>query len=124
MVLVYFLYDNLISRVEDEAGVQTTTVKLPGSSRYHVNGKLVMVNKEQLREIFNSSVSLMRAGGDNAKLILAPLPRYTTAPCCRAKGHLTNFGGKEYAKAMGNRLADIKQWIKDFTFGSGSATLG
>jgi hypothetical protein len=103
--------------VEDDVGELTAPIKLPGSSRYHVNGKLAMVSREQFRDIYNISVPLLRAGGDNAKLIVSPLPRYTTAPCCRAPGHLTNFGGKEYAKKMGRRLADLKEWLKDFTYG-------
>jgi hypothetical protein len=49
LILVYFLYDNEIYMVEDDAGELTAPIKMPGSSRYHVNGKLAMVSRDQFR---------------------------------------------------------------------------
>ena len=39
------------------------------------------------------------------------------AKCCTADTHITNFGGKAYAKAMGNQLADIHGWLDDLARG-------
>ena len=63
------------------------------------------------------SVSLLRAGGNNKNIILSPMPRYISAKCCSDKTHLSNFGKKNYANAMGKALVDIHFWIDDLAHG-------
>jgi hypothetical protein len=117
VVLIYFLYDNEIYMVEHDGGELTAPVRMAGSSKYHINGKLAVVGRDKFRDIFNVSVPLLRAGRDNPKLIVSPLLRYITAPCCKGSGHLLNYGGPEYALYMGEAVENIRQWLKDFTFG-------
>jgi hypothetical protein len=91
-------------------------------NRYHINGKLATVGRDRFKELFNLSVPLLRAAGECPKLLLSPLLRYITAPCCKDTGHLTNFGGPEYALFLGEAMENIKSWLKDFTYGKKSAT--
>jgi hypothetical protein len=117
LVVIYFLYDNEVYLVENEGGELTNPVRMPGSSRHHINGKLAVVNRERFKEIFNLSVPLLRAGKECPKLVISPLLRYMTAPCCKAAGHLTNYGGPEYAMFLGEAVENLRSWLKDFTFG-------
>jgi hypothetical protein len=71
----------------------------------HVLGELCVVSRDDFKLIFNMAVPLLRAGGDNAQ-----------APCCDEDGHCTNFGDKAYREMLGEALAHLDSWIKDFTF--------
>jgi hypothetical protein len=93
LVILYSLYDGVYV-VENEDGELTAPIKLGGSNKYHINGRLATVDRDKFKEIFNISVPILRAWGDCAKLIISPLLRYITAPCCREAGHLTNYGGQ------------------------------
>jgi hypothetical protein len=64
-----------------------------------------------------SSVPLLRAAGENPKLIISPLVRYINAPCCENAGHVTNFSKADFAVMLGEAMADIRAWLKDFTYG-------
>ena len=85
--------------------------------RYHVVGALKMADRETFKQIVYSSVPLLCAGGEGVKIVVAPMPRYITGPCCNNRGHVTNFGEKKYGRSMGDRLADIGDWVKEFVYG-------
>jgi len=85
--------------------------------RFHVEGALKMADRETFKQIVYGSVPLLRAGGEGVKIVVAPMPRYITGPCCSNKQHVTNFGEKKYGKQMGDRLADIGDWVKEFVYG-------
>jgi hypothetical protein len=115
LVVVFMLYDNEVYVVEDGDGELTAAVKI--GNRYHINGKLAAVGRDRFKELFNLSVPLLRAAGECPKLLMSPLLRYITAPCCKVSGHLTNFGGPEYALFLGEAVENLKSWLKDFTYG-------
>jgi hypothetical protein len=114
--LVFFLYDNEIYKVENQ-GELTDAVKTTGSSVYHINGRLKTLDREAFKTVFNLSVPLLRSGGENPKLIISPLVRYIKGPCCGNVNHLTNFGEPGYVVMLGEAMADVRAWIKDFTYG-------
>ena len=83
---------------------------------------MVTLSRAQLcwqafRKIFYVCIPLLRAGGNNKKIILSPLPRYSTAKCCPDIRHITNFGKKGYGTSMGAALADIHGWVDDLARG-------
>jgi hypothetical protein len=53
----------------------------------------------------------------NPKLIISPLVRYINAPCCGKQVHVTNFGKGDFVIMLGKAMADIRAWLKDFTYG-------
>jgi hypothetical protein len=114
--IVYFLYDNDIYLAEGENGEKSLPTKPRGSRVYHVEGKLVTASREEFKEIFNVSVPLLRGGGDLNKIILSPLARYVQAPCCDNEDHCTNFQLPSYRQQMGEKMANMETWIRDFTF--------
>jgi hypothetical protein len=115
LVVIYMLYDNEVYIVEHEDGELTSPIKIGG--RFHINGKLAVVDRDRFKEIFNLSVPLLRAGGECPKLLISPLLRYITSPCCKEANHLTNYGGPEYALLLGEAVDNMKTWLKDFTYG-------
>ena len=80
-------------------------------------GELVLADWQALKKNFTTALTLIKAGGKNRKLILSPLPRYISSKCCQAETHITNFGGKAYAKGMGKQLAEIHGWLDDLAHG-------
>ena len=84
---------------------------------YHVKRELTLAHWAAFRKIFYVAIPLLRAGGNNKKLIMLPLPRYSTTKCCDDSRHLTNFGKKGYGTSMGSKLGDIQSWIEDLTRG-------
>jgi hypothetical protein len=111
---IFFLYDNDIYKVENE-GELTDAIKQ--GNIYHINGNLKIVDRDGFREIFNISVPLLRAAGENPKLIVSLLVRYINAPCCSKMGHVANFGKEDFVIMLGEAMADIRAWLKDFTYG-------
>ena len=81
---------------------------------YHVPGDLVMAEWPTFKQIFTSSLPLIRAGGKLKKILLSPLPRFIR--CCSGNGHLKNFRTREYVRAMGKTLAETDDWIRDLAF--------
>ena len=75
-----------------------------------------MADWPTFKQIFASSLPVIRVGGKLKKVLLSPLPRFIMGRCCPDTGHLKNFGTKEYVRAMGNTLAEIDDWIRDLAF--------
>ena len=114
--IIFQLYDSSIYFASSAPGEQALPRK-EADGKYHICGELVLADWAAFRKIFYSSVLLLRAGGNNKKIILSPLPRYSTAKCCLDKSHITNFGKKGYGTSMGAALADIHGWVDDLARG-------
>ena len=113
ITIIYQLYDSCIFFDSSEEG-EKLLPKHGEDGRYQV---MVMADWPTLKKIFNTSIPLIRAGGKCKKIIISPLPKYFNSKCCEDSSHLTNFGGKQYAKTMGKRLADINEWLDDLAHG-------
>ena len=116
-IVVYQIYDSSIYFASSGPGEMSLPRKNRDDGRYHVEGALKMADRETFMQIVYSSVPLLRAGGEGVKIVVAPMPRYITGPCCNNRGHVTNFGDKKYGKIMGDKLADIGDWVKEFVYG-------
>ena len=116
--VIYQLFDSSAYFASSAPG-ELALPKRGEDGNYHVASELTLADWSTFRKIFYVSIPLLRAGGDNKKLILSPLPRFSTAKCCQDTGHITNFGKKGYGNSMGSKLADIHSWIDDFTRGKG-----
>ena len=114
--LVYHLYDNFIYFSSSTPG-EKSLPKRGQDGRVHVLGKLVLADKEAVKELVHASVPLLRAGKKTGKIIMSPLPRYIISKCCQDTTHLCNFKKKDYATGMGERLADMEAWIDDYVHG-------
>jgi hypothetical protein len=114
--VVCFMLDNNIYKSKKGNGDTGPTVHIRGSSKYHVVGELCTVEREEFKVIFNMVVPLLRAGGDLNKIVLSPLVRYAQSPCCDDPGHCIIFGNSSYREMLGEAMAYLEGWVKDFTF--------
>ena len=112
----YQLFDSSIFFSSSAPGEQALP-KLGEDGKFHVDGELVLADWQAFRKIFYVCIPLLRAGGNNKKIILSPLPWYSTAKCCPDIQHITNFSKKGYRTSMGSKLGDIHGWIEDFALG-------
>jgi hypothetical protein len=69
--------------------------------KYHAEGELVVVNKDTLRELFETLQTVFRASRGFQCTVLSPLPRYLWATCCSNAAHITNSENSDYAAIMG-----------------------
>jgi hypothetical protein len=82
-----------------------------------VPGELVFADHTVLKTLVNNSINLLRAAGENEKIILSPLPRYLI-PCCDDDLHLTNMQDKNmYFRKMGEANGSMKESLRDLIFG-------
>ena len=114
--IIYQLYDSSIYFASSAPGEQALP-KRGDDGIYHVPGELVLADWAAFPKIFYVSVPLLRVGGSNKKVILSPLPRFSTAKCCNDTQHIINFGKKGYGTNMGLGLGEIHGWIEDFSGG-------
>jgi hypothetical protein len=49
--------------------------------KYHINWRLDYVDQDVIKDLVNAITPLRRAGGENEKIILSPLPRYIKRSC-------------------------------------------
>ena len=114
--IIYQLFDSFIFFSSSAPG-ELALPKRGEDGCFHVAGDLVLADWSAFRKIFYVSIPLLRAGGNNRKILLSPLPRYSTAKCCQNEEHITNFGKKGFGTSMGSKLAEIHSWIDDFARG-------
>jgi hypothetical protein len=112
IVIVYQLFDNNIfyGLKADGSKVQPFRGK---ECKYHIEGALQIVDRQTLRDLYNTAVPLLRAGGEECKVIFSPLLRYIGGKCCDNPGHITNFGDKRYFQRLGICLGEITDWLKE-----------
>ena len=104
--IIYQLFDSSIFFASSAPG--ELALPKPGEDGcFHVVGDLVLADWSAFRKIFYVSIPLLRAGGNNRKILLSPLPRYSTAKCCQNEEHITNFGKKGFGTGMGSKLTEI-----------------
>ena len=111
--VIYQIFDSSIYFASSAPGEQVLP-RRGVDGKHHVCGELVLANWTAFKKIFYAAVPLLRAGGDNKKIILSPLPRYSTNKCCSDEKHITNYGSTGYGTSMGAALADIHSWTDDF----------
>ncbi len=84
--------------------------------KYHVEGELKLISKEDMKEIFLLILPLIKAAKGKRIIIMGPLPRYLLARCCGNPGHLTNRNGDNYIDEMIQAIRDVYSWINNTIF--------
>ncbi len=111
--IVYQLYDNTSYMVKRADGTRGLPEK-GNDGRYHVDGKLEVVNREEIKRMVSSSVPLLRAGGQCRKFILTPSGRYKYFPCCNSRGHCANMKERNYGRWMEEKMAEVRGIVRDY----------
>jgi hypothetical protein len=110
---VYQLFDTSSCYVKKPGSTRT----LPGKGadgRYHVDGKLDITNREEVKSMVSMSHPLLRAEGKCRKMILTPSGRYRYNPCCNTRGHCINMKDSNYCRWMEEKLAEVRGIAKDY----------
>ena len=69
-----------------------------------------------MEDLLHCSLPLIRPGRNHRKLLVAPIRRYTTAPCCENLGHITNFKRSGYQSNMVDTLEGIRDRMRRFYY--------
>jgi hypothetical protein len=88
--IVYQLYDNISYMVKNPDGTRALPTK-GRDGRYLVEGRLEILNREEVKRMVGTSIPLLHAGGQCRKVILTPVGRYKYNPCCSITGHVSNI---------------------------------
>jgi hypothetical protein len=111
--VVYQLFDNMTFHVKKPDGSRHLPEK-GHDGKYHIEGRLDIANKEEVKKLVNKSIPLLRAGGLCRKIVLTPGARFKRYPCCTTRGHCSNRHEKDYEKWMEGKLAEVKGTIRDY----------
>jgi hypothetical protein len=98
-LVVYQLFDNSCYMSCNAEGERALPVKLL-DNKYHIPGRLVMVNRDEFRDLFTAVLPILRAGQQHTKILLTPLVRYLLHSCCRDISHITNRCEPRYAATI------------------------
>jgi hypothetical protein len=108
-------FDNSIYYSSRAQGEKTLTRK--GSDRkYHVEGELKMISKEDMKELFILILPLIKAARGLKVIIMGPMPRYLIAKCCGNPGHVTNRNTDSYIDGLIQGIKDVYSWINSTIF--------
>ncbi len=108
-------FDNSIFFSCNSHGEKNLTKK-GRDGKYHVEGELKLISKEDMKEIFLLLLPLIKAARGKKIIIMGPLPRYLLARCCASSSHLTNRTGEEYIDQMIQAIRDVYAWINNTIF--------
>jgi hypothetical protein len=111
-VVVYQIFDNNSFFGTGDDGTKSLPVKIGGGGdgTYHVPGRLEVADHAVIKALINTSIHLLRTGGEMEKTILSPLPR-RIIPCCGDGGHITNRDEPSFKEDMIEHLAEIRAWL-------------
>jgi hypothetical protein len=102
-LVVYQLFDNSCYMSCNAEGERALPVKLM-DNKYHITGRLVMVNRDEFRDLFTAVLPILRAGQQHTKILLTPLVRYLLHSCCRDTSHITNRCEPRYAATIAEAM--------------------
>ncbi len=114
-VVVLQPFDNSIFFSSNVHGEKTLTKK-GKDGKFHVEGDLKLISKEDMKEIFLLLLPLIRAAEGKKIIIMGPMPRYLLARCCNSAAHLTNRVGEDYINQMIQAIRDVYTWINNTIF--------
>jgi hypothetical protein len=113
-ILIFQLYDNSCFLSCDPDG--NTSLPTKRDNVYHVPGRLTYVDRAGFRELFTTTLPLLRAGRNHVKILLTPLMRYALESCCKDPTHIINRSEPNFGTNLGAALGNIKEWLQDFAF--------
>ena len=114
--VVFQMHDNLLYMGQ----------KIDGSTRqqfkdkmgwYHVEGDLVLAPKEVQANLYRLMKPILEAVGHKPFVVVTPMGRYVSSPCCENVEHVTNFREAEYGSNMERDLEEVRKNMRGYIFG-------
>ncbi len=113
--IILQLFDNSVYMVGGPGGEK----RLPGRDRlgtYHIDSSLVVADKVAIKDLVSQLAPLLKTLGGSRKIVLTPMARYWVAPCCGDPLHLVNYHTTGYLPKLGDRIAALRDAIRDALF--------
>jgi len=110
--IIFMCFDNNVYFGASQIGTRRTAFK-DQQGKYHIEGKLAMARKEDIRELVHEIIPLVKETATLQKVFVTPLPRYVSGGCCENELHVTNVGAESHVTNVLDTLADYKKWLRD-----------
>jgi hypothetical protein len=121
-LIIYQLFDNNFYMACDDEGVRSLPTK-GRDNHYHVPGRLVTADRDEVRRLFTEVLPLLRAGLACSKFLLTPLMRYVGGGCCNDTTHIINRSERQNSTTIAEKLGEMKGSLSSLASPGGYATL-
>ncbi|MBM3939007.1 MAG: hypothetical protein FJ333_10215 [Sphingomonadales bacterium] len=109
-IVVFDLLGNSCFWCVDFDGTLQRLVKT--KSGYHVEGPVGVLDDAAFTRTVESLLPLINLDLDGTKIIIPPLPRYLTLPCCPDPAHCTNMADDRYKETTLSKLEHLRGVLK------------
>jgi hypothetical protein len=110
--------DNSVFNALQEDGTSIPERNQNGKYRYHVDGDLVVADKRSQEKLLKMCKPLFTTAAGRKLVVVSPLPRYVTAPCCQDEDHMPNRKRRGFLEETLAELEVFKKGLKDVLFSS------
>jgi len=108
-IFVLELFSNSTIRFEQIDGTKSLPVKI--GPQYHLPGGVSVTEDTVFKKTVTSSIPVLKLA-DGAKILIPPLPRYLSTPCCQNKEHCTNLRDPGYGTDQLDKLTLLRDCLK------------
>jgi hypothetical protein len=114
-VVVIQLLDNSVFECHTDQGDRVLP-KRGNDRKFHAQGKLRVIGKDPLRDLFMLLQPVFKAIKGFKGIILSPMPRYLWHRCCEDPTHITNSEIPTFTSDMGRGLKDLRVNLRNMIF--------
>jgi hypothetical protein len=114
-LIIYQLFDINFYTACDDEGVRSLPTK-GRDNQYHVPGRLVTADRDEVRRLFTEVLPLLRAGWACSKFLNTPLMRYVGGGCCNDTTHIINRSKRQYSTTIAEKLGEMKGSLSSLAF--------
>ena len=113
--IVFHLLDNILYMGRRPDGT-TAHSKRGEDGIYHVEGDLIVADKEAQYNLYKALKPVLTAAGSGPIIIITPLSRYVNQGCCSNPLHVTNRDKPEFNSDITHSLAEVRNNWRSFLF--------
>ena len=112
---VFHLLDNILYMGRKPDGT-TAHSKRMEDGMYHIEGELVVADKEAQFTLYKALKPALTAAGSGPILVVTPLPRYVKKGCCTDNTHVTNRTKADFYSDLSRSLTEVRNNWRTFLF--------
>jgi len=106
-LVLFWLYDELVLEQQETGELLTRSCY---DNRLHCEGPLSVIQHTGMKKLWQQTNPLLGACKEaQAILIMTPLPRYITVPCCELSSHCTGFYLESSARALCRGMGELRE---------------
>jgi len=84
--------------------------------KYHIEGELAVVEREQMKYLFETAAPIFKATKNVPTFVLGPVPRYVMAPCCEEACHVTNMSEEDFTAKIAVQVRDLGRHLRQLVW--------